>query len=454
MPESSAQSFDPHLAGQLQAVIDEAQISLRLKGISAAAIVPEQGLWEGASGLSGPSASDSMKSHTRFPIASIKKTFVAATILKLTEEGVLNLDDSLHQSLPPMQYVNLDITLRQLLSHSSGIYNYTDHPSFWNTLWTEISREWTPEEVVSNFGSTPVFSPGSRFEYSNTNFLLLSMVIRNETDDSMSSNYRDRFWSPLQFSNTFLGGEEATAGEIAHLWSDLNGDGQLDDIHHRIGTSMHTLLWPFVYSTAGELAQWASALYGGQILESATLDEMFDVIPINPNPYWTGYGLGTMRYIFDGDELWGHGGRLPGLRSIMVYSPVTGISISVLVNQDHFDSVYRVAASLYETIKGVLPVDISSEGYREVPTHVTLYPVSPNPFNHTAVIAFDLPRRQYVTVEIFDVRGKKQATLVEAYFEPGNHRVTWQAEDRTSGVYLCRVQVGDMSTIRSAVLIK
>ena len=450
--QSVAPSFNPLLAEQLQEIIDDARLTMDLKGISAAVIVPEQGLWEGTSGLSG--ATDTLKSHMRFGIASIKKTFVAATILQLAEEGMLSLDDSLHQTLPQIQYINLNISLRQLLSHTSGIYNYTNHPAFWNALWTRTDRAWMPAEVIRSFGSNPVFKPGTRFEYSNTNYLLLSMVIQAVTDKSVSTNYRDRFWNGLNLSDTFLAAEETNTGPLTHLWFDLDGNGQLEDIHDHINTSMHTLLWPFVYSTAGNLAIWAKALYGGNILTPSSLKQMLTFTPLNLNPNWTGYGLGAMRYNFDGDELWGHSGLIPGLRSIIVYSPSTRVSISVLVNQADFESIYKVVPLLYASIKEHLPTEISVEVASDMPATINLLSSAPNPFSQHTTIFFDIPKETFVTITVFDIQGKKHETLVNRIYPKGKHRVIWYAEGMPNGVYLYRMQADNFSDIKKMILLR
>lgn len=450
--QSSNPEFDPVLAAQLQLVLNEELSAQRLKGLSAAAIIPGQGMWQGVSGLSGPTSSDVMRPDIRFGIASIKKTFVAALILKLAEEGALSLDDPLGQWLPYYRYIHPWITLRQLLSHTSGVYNYTEHPSFWNTLSANVAKVWMPEEVLNTFVSIPPFAAGSRFEYSNTNYLLLSMVIEVASGSSVSTHYRDRFWGPLNFEGTFLGAEEGVTGEIAHNWTDHDGDGQLEDINYMVGPSMYTMLWPFVFSTAEDIARWAEALYGGQILEAASLDEMLDFTPIN-DVVWTGYGLGAMRMVLQGEEVWGHAGLIPGYRSLMVYWPRTGVSISLLGNQDGF-SIYTIVSRLIEAVKDFQAMDTAIATDSEGPGNVGVHPNYPNPFRQSTRIAFDLPRAETVTIEVFDLYGRKLATLADGAYGPGSHSVRWQARGLASGVYLYRLQAGTYSAVETMSLVR
>lgn len=452
MAQTSKPTIDPDLAAQLQQILDDELSAQGLKGLSAAVIIPGSEVWRGVSGLSGPGYYDVMRPDMLFGIASIKKTFVAALVLQLTEEGVLSLEDPLGQWLPNYPYINQEITLRHLLSHTCGIYNYTEHPTFWNTLATGAVKIWTPEELLGTFVSTPPFAAGSRFEYCNTNFLLSSMVIKAATGSSISDHYRDRFGHLLKLEGTFVGAEEAIEGEIALNWTDRDGDGRLENISDIVGPSMYTMLWPFLLSTAEDIAKWASALYGGQLLSAASLDKMLDFRPIN-TVVWTGYGLGAMRMVLRGEELWGHTGLIPGYRSMMAYWPSTGISISVLGNQDEY-SVYMVVSRMLKALKESPAVSTTMAPNSPGPHEIILHPGYPNPFHQNMSIAFDLPRTETVTLEIFDAQGRKVETLINGPLGPGSHEVQWQPNETTSGVYLYRLQAGGNSASRTALLIK
>ena len=388
----------------------------------------------------------------RFGIASIKKTFVATLILKLAEEGTLSLDDPISRWMPNVQFINPATTLRHLLSHTSGIYNYTNHPAFWNMLWANAAEQWMPEDVLASFVKAPVFTAGSRFAYSNTNYLLLGMIIKAATGTPVSTLYRNQFWDPLHFEGTFLGAEENVLGEIAHNWTDLNGDGRQEDIHEQVGPSMYTMLWPFVYSTAADIAKWAKALYGGQVLEASSLEEMLDFYPID-RVVWKGYGLGAMRMVLQGEELWGHTGLIPGYRSMMVYWPRTGVSISVMGNQDGFN-IYTVASRLIKTIKDFQGQSTAIETSIDQQALFALHPAYPNPFRHSTNITFDVHRTASVNIEVFDLYGRKHATLVDGLYGSGTHKVRWQTTGLASGVYLYRLQAGTYSAVRKVLLIK
>jgi len=114
----------------LQETLDNQREAQDLMGVSAAVIVPAEGFWLGVSGLSDPTVQDSIRPDMLFGVGSITKTFTSAVILQLAQEEVLSLDDSLYSWLPSHEYIDSTITIRQLLNHTSGIFNYTN-----NSLW-------------------------------------------------------------------------------------------------------------------------------------------------------------------------------------------------------------------------------------------------------------------------------------------------------------------------------
>ena len=144
---SHAQStFDPTWAARFQTVLDSVVAADNIMGATAAVMAPGEGIWSGISGNSMPGVP--LTSEMRFGIGSNTKLFIAVTMMKLQEEGLLSLDDHLYQWLPSYSYIDSSITIRQLLSHQSGIYNYTDNNSFWNEVYADTAHFWTPQEIL------------------------------------------------------------------------------------------------------------------------------------------------------------------------------------------------------------------------------------------------------------------------------------------------------------------
>jgi D-alanyl-D-alanine carboxypeptidase len=153
----------------------------------------------------------------KFAIASNTKTFIAVLMLKLQEMNVLSLDDSLYKWIPNYQYVDSTITIRQLLNHTSGVFNYTTYPGFSNAM-SDTGRFWTPEEILTTFMNQQYFNPGAGFQYSNTNYILAGMIIKAATGNSVSYNLRQLILNPLNLNNTYLPVEESIPDTIAHGW--------------------------------------------------------------------------------------------------------------------------------------------------------------------------------------------------------------------------------------------
>jgi len=173
----SSEESEFSLAMKLQNALDKAlEIGSEghQLGISAAIIIPDEEIWIGVAGVSHPGTP--IAPEMLFDIGSSEKNFQAALVLKLKEEGLLSLDDPISKWLPDYPNINHTVTIRQLLNHTSGIYDFIEHPdSTWRRGFSNIDpiKIWTPEEVITTFMSEPYFSPGEGWHYSTTNYLLL-----------------------------------------------------------------------------------------------------------------------------------------------------------------------------------------------------------------------------------------------------------------------------------------
>ena len=323
---------EPSLAENLQEALDDLRISNDIKGISAAVIAPGQNTWHGVSGTSveGQPITPDMF----FGIASITKNYIGALTLDLIEAGVLTLEDSLSRWLPSMTNIDPMITLRQLLNHTSGLANYTDNPAIFDFLFADPGRTWTPEEVLA-LVDAPSAGPGTAWSYSNTNFILLGMVIEEATKTTVSINFRERLFRPFGLNQTFLELEENIPGPRATPWADLNNDGVLEDISSHPREALYSGAWTAggLVATADNVAQWTKALFEGEILSQTMLNHMLTFVTPVSHPAAEGYGLGTMRFPSNDFTRYGHTGDIFGYASIMMYVPEREISIAILANQ-------------------------------------------------------------------------------------------------------------------------
>jgi D-alanyl-D-alanine carboxypeptidase len=292
-----------------------------------------------------------------FLVSSITKTYTAATILQLVEEGTLSLSDSLHSWLPSYANIDSTITIRQLLDHTSGVFDYYEHPAFFDSIMADPGRAWTPEQTLT-FVLEPSFSPGSEWDYSNTNYILLGMIIEEATGSTVAEEFRSRFLTPLGLQETFMSVEEELGGPVAHGWFDIDGDEILDDVIESMPmTAFMSIEWTAgaMFSSSRDLTRWTEALFSGEILTQASLDEMLTFHSLSiPGNVYDGYGLGVGRFVVAGHRAYGHGGETPGYRSLMVHMPESGVSITVLMNEVNGACLFSVTEGLVQTVQDYL----------------------------------------------------------------------------------------------------
>lgn len=323
------------LSENLQKALDDGLIKYGGKGISVAVIMPDGYKWKGVSGLSH--GSTKITTDMVFSAGSITKTFTAATIMLLAEEGKLNLDDSLGKWLPSYTNIDSSITIRQLLNHTNGIFNLTRHPSIWWEIFSNPGRIWEIEEMVRTFTLEPYFPKGTSWTYSNTGYLLLRMIIRKVSGSQISSEYRNRFFLPLGMTKSYLAIEEEPRGNVAHGWFDYSGDGTYDDLNLISMNAFYSGIGGGVFSTAEELALWIKALLKDKVVvNQSSLNKMLDFYsPISGEPLVSGYGLGIAKFepsIFNGVNVIGHSGDAPGYAAGSLYLPDYNVCIGVADN--------------------------------------------------------------------------------------------------------------------------
>lgn len=335
---------DASLAEQLQNALDKHLKRYKVKGASAAIILPGGEMVIGVSGVSHDTVA--MKPDMLFAIGSITKNVVAALTFKLAEEGMLSLDDSLFKWLPRYPKVDSTITIRQLLQHTSGLYMFWDNQKIWDDLKKYRNRAFTPEEVLT-YLREPYFPPGKSWHYSNTNYLLLAMIITKATGSSLAVEFRKRFWQPLGIENACLSMEERIPDNLAHVWGDnFENDGSFRDITFLPRTSHETIAYGSsgLFMTAGDLAFWCQALFTGKVLKQSSLAQM---LSFNQEGYGLGVHLFSKR-ITNGVKAYGHGGGNIGTSAYMAYLPDFETTIVVMINAFHGKCLDRILEDLIE----------------------------------------------------------------------------------------------------------
>ncbi len=331
---------------QIKGVVLDGLKKYQIKGASVAVILPNESLHRIAAGYSHDSVS--IDPDMLFAIGSITKNMVSALVLQLSEEGVLDLGNPLHKWLPRYPHVNSTITLRQLMNHTSGLYMFWDNDKIWTDLKQYRDSVFTPETVLSYLKS-PYFAPGKDFYYSNTNYLLLALIIAKATGSSLSKEFRERFWSPMELRNTFLSMEEDLPPRLAHIWSDnFENDGSNRDVTFLPRSSHESITYGSsgLFMTAEDLAKWSYDLFQGKVLSEASLNQMLD---FGKGGY--GLGLGYFRSILGGGkQAVGHMGGNIGTTAAMVYSRKHKVSLAVMINSYNVKCVFDLSDKIGKII--------------------------------------------------------------------------------------------------------
>lgn len=337
------------LEQRLQNVLDNGIKKYNTSGVSAAVVFSEDKKWIGTSGISHDTVT--IKPDMVFAIGSITKNFVAALTLKLTEEGKLSLEDPLSKWLPEYPHVNSEITIRQLLNHTSGIYMFWSNQKIWDDLKKDRSKIWTPEEVLT-YIKEPYFEPGEGFRYSNTNYLLLAMIITNATNSTLSSEFKIHFWQPLNINSARLSIEEKIPDNQAHVFGDnFNNDGSWLDLTFMPRESHESITYGSagIFMTAEDLALWSSSLFEGKILNQQSMDEMTQFVNFRLSGNMMRYGLGVQLFrknYSNGKKAYGHGGANIGTSVYMVYLPKHHLSVVVMINNMNHQCTQYIVKNL------------------------------------------------------------------------------------------------------------
>jgi CubicO group peptidase (beta-lactamase class C family) len=277
------------------------------------------------------------REDTRFAIASLSKQFTAVLIMRLQENGKLLISDPICRYLEPCPAAWSAIRISQLLSHTSGIPNFTDDSSFMAMRSSFQSRE----QILTRFRSKPLeFSPGEKYRYSNSNYFLLGIIIETVTGLSFQENLSRYVLLPLNMTETGLESSNPPLGRRARGYR-TNSDGRIVDADFMDPS------WSFgageIYSTVGDLKKWDDALYTESLLPSAVLRSMW--IPVKEN-YGFGWEIPAVSKVTLNRRLLIHSGHTDGFVSCMSRFPDQKVVIIVLANYEMAKHACSVASGL------------------------------------------------------------------------------------------------------------
>ncbi|MFH7028300.1 MAG: serine hydrolase domain-containing protein [Heteroscytonema crispum UTEX LB 1556] len=329
-------AFTQKASYDLQDVLDEAVAEQKIPG-AVMYISSPRGNWLGASGVSNLATKRLMEPTDGFAIASMSKTFVAVVVLKLAEEGKLNLDQAIGQLLPqditPHIPNSKKITVRQLLNHTSGVAEYLTTEAFKKaSAPRDRSKPWTAKEAIKYiYGVNPQALPGNKYIYTDSNYILLELIVEKITKGTLEQQIRDRILKPLALKSTFTELREPILGHPATGYSDRNKDGKLDSlaqVNDGNGLGDGGLV-----SNAEDLAKFAKALFAKKSLLSPKM--MSQMLKFSSEGDRYGYGLGVERFPTPYGISFGHSGTAYGFVTLMAYLASKDTTVVVLLNNQN-----------------------------------------------------------------------------------------------------------------------
>jgi CubicO group peptidase (beta-lactamase class C family) len=293
-------------------------------------------VYERYTGFSNLRTKDSMTANTPMQVASTGKTLTSAAVLKLVQEGKMSLEDLVTKYFPQFPYP--EVTVKMLLSHRSGLPNYLYYMEKmgWNRNVPATNQDVL--NTLINWHPPQAFTPGKRFNYCNTNYVILALIIEKVSGLSYPQYMKDNFFTPLQMTNTFVKTQADSANVVysyqgnGALWRPDFSDGPYGDKN--------------IYSTPRDLLKWDQALYDGRLIHEDMLDSAFTPYS-NEKPGVKNYGLGWhLLMLPNKKKVIYHNGRWHGFNSAFARLTDEHITIIMTCNKINM-GIYRISKNMY-----------------------------------------------------------------------------------------------------------
>ena len=329
----------PSVERGLQVLLDSVRVANKWPGASLAVSLSDGSIVAVASGFADTARKIPLTPSDRLLQGSVGKTYVAAVALQLVAEGKLDLDAKISKYLGAEPWFNrlpnaADITVRQLMNHTSGLVRYEFQPATAAALRAEPFRVWTPlDRLQLVLDTKPPFAAGQGWEYSDTNYIVLGMIIEKLTGRPYYAELRTRILEPHKLASTIPSDRPdiAVANGYAGPKNELGGyDASIVSGRLAINPQFE---WTGggIASTTSDLVRWARILYEGRAFPQAQLREMLNGVPARLGPN-SRYGLAAILRETPLGQSVGHSGFFPGYATDMMYWPELRVAAALQVN--------------------------------------------------------------------------------------------------------------------------
>ena len=438
-------SFPDELKTSINQTLSNTRSSYGVKGNAASVILPNGSAWSTGGGIK--SAGVPIDTASLFRFASYTKMLTSTVILQLHDEGKLKINDSIGTYLDPMPNVDPDLTIKELLNHTSTL------GFFFNNAVVVVASN--PDSVfdVRQTLLDYLGAPGNsqkNYQYNDTNHNILGLIIEKIIGKPTEEAFRERLFDPLGLQDAHLAPVDFPLDRMNGTWNDM-GTG-LQDFSH---VSTNSILTAYKYSggaigTTMDMLRLLKGLLDGQYLTPETLALMKNVHPKSVSGDY-GYGLGMMKTGIAGDILYGHGGST-AQSTRTYYCPTRGIGVAVAMNHSNTDAINYMLDQIYIAAKQtVTSVPVTAPA--AIPQQYSLANY-PNPFNPETRIVFTLKKMDHVRLEVFNTAGQRIATLIDSPMAAGKHEFNYRPADNASGVYYYRINTSEFSQVNKMILLR
>lgn len=399
-------------------------------------MVTPEGTWTSAIGLASMDA-PALPSNI-YGIGSVTKTITATAIFKLQEAGMLTIDDQVVDWIPDVakyNFIEPNIRVYQLLQHTSGIYNYTNHENFVDSVFAvNLDRVWEPEELLSNFLNLSLFEPGTNWSYSNTNYILLGMIVEAASGMPYHEYVRTAILEPIGLESMALFPQENRTDDHAHIFVDFGNDGIMDDVDAAGVTyeSIFSSAWAAgaYTSTSADITTFMRELMRGNILSDSSMESMLAPFPLGN----IGYGMGVIVF-FDPEGnpfLYGHNGAII-YSTNSFYLPAKDIAVSIISNSQNVNAelTFPYLQEMMAACINFVPTSVEEHfTFKEIQ-------ISPNPVSEVVNISYELKNKTSLEIWVNDISGKRLYKLQDVGQGSGSHFIQWSGvQQLEAGLYL------------------
>ncbi|PYI86368.1 MAG: serine hydrolase [Verrucomicrobia bacterium] len=315
----------PGFADQVDDYIREEMKKQHIPGLSFAVVNDGKLVKSGGYGVANVELNAPAKPETVYQLQSITKSFTATGIMLLVEEDKVGVDDKICKYLDALPDIWKEITVRHLLTHTSGIKDFINEPT------VDLRKDITPQDVIKSLADKPLnFQPGEKYTYSNTGYHLFGMIIHQVTGKLWGDFLRERIFEPLGMTDTRV----ISLSEI--ITNRAAGYGWVNDKLENgrfIAPTILAYAGGGLRSTVLDLAKWDAALYTEKLLKRSSLEQMWTAATLNDGSktaYGFGWGLGS----FQGHKYVEHSGaNITGFKTTFMRFVDEKLTIIVLTNQ-------------------------------------------------------------------------------------------------------------------------